>query len=377
MVGLDIMENILSVKFSNNTSQTYEVLTWDWTSGVLLGRISSDNGICDFTFLDRSHLVLYSATHDESSGDLALRSISLQIFAIPVVLEDRGDLTNAHFDPDDYPILSPVLTFELPQLHALYSVYGESSFLVRSDPTPGRIIYVASAAFACSHAITLGLTLTIRGTHGMYHYYRVIVSGFHLLKHLEQCKRDATTVLPWSEWGEQATRWSLENTGPDDWICWISGPRYVVANHLSHPWTVSLSVVDFHTPTIRCRPSPASHDFQLSSRQSGAPKCREALSDPSFSSFYPSDVHSEAASEGSSSSDNVAFAKVVDSNTPTLTTRGFKTEFFSRLPFRIVTRKRAYTTHDGWLINGNHIIGVEVSLLTHSLNSTLLDPYSL
>ncbi|EUC59010.1 F-box protein, putative, partial [Rhizoctonia solani AG-3 Rhs1AP] len=79
--ALEIMGHRLLTKAAHSGANNYELLIWDWRHGALLHRISSREGMCDFTFLDQRHLVVLSVTR--SNPDRAiLNKFALMIYAI-------------------------------------------------------------------------------------------------------------------------------------------------------------------------------------------------------------------------------------------------------------------------------------------------------
>ncbi|KAG8730316.1 hypothetical protein FRC10_002867, partial [Ceratobasidium sp. 414] len=52
-ITLEIKNELIVVKFASVRNRVYEILTWNWRTGGLPNRISCDNGISNFVFLDK------------------------------------------------------------------------------------------------------------------------------------------------------------------------------------------------------------------------------------------------------------------------------------------------------------------------------------
>ncbi|KEP46733.1 F-box-like domain protein, partial [Rhizoctonia solani 123E] len=259
--ALEIMGHRLLTKAAHSGANNYELLIWDWRHGALLHRISSREGMCDFTFLDQRHLVVLSVTR--SNPDRAiLNKFALMIYAITWDASLQIAANTAHVRVEDISISEPILHLAFPRLRESVRIREKGLFL-RSDPTPGRTIYANSAAFSCPRANTLSISLSSDGpwTSGEPRSYRIFVDGGYLLDLIRTNSGNVTSVVPWSAWGVN-TRWFTAPEDPSYWICWMSGSRYV--RPLSQP--PYYCVFEFSSPTVgrfqghSARSSPASSD---------------------------------------------------------------------------------------------------------------------
>jgi hypothetical protein len=362
------MENILLVKFSDTRHRAYEVLMWDWKSCVPLDRISSRTGICDFTFLDEAHVAVYSAASD---GAASLRYSSLLVYTISTLPSKYEVPPDAHFHASSYSSIEPILQFEFPKVTSRRSISPSGfRFLLRSDPTPGRIIHTSSAIFSCPRTMTLSLTQCLISANidsesdtdsgvdssSPALYFRIFVNASDLLGYLGQQTHGAMAKVPWNDWGERSSRWFIDAAEPGDWICWMSASRYVRPRATLRPRRgyLNLSVVNFHTASVNRQSNRAS-----TSRHAAA---------TAYSSFDV-DVDSDLVLEGKTllSPDTAApagsMARVerVESDKPTILHVGFEEPVVSRLPYRITTRTLPASWNRGWLIEGEHIVGMTVS----------------
>ncbi|KAH7345500.1 hypothetical protein B0J17DRAFT_713073 [Rhizoctonia solani] len=116
-------------------TSVYELLIWDWRSGALLHRIGSQEGFCDFTFLDRQHFAVLSVTRPSSAPE----SLAILVYAT------SNDASTLHASPDtksrinDYPISRPLLCFEFPRFNESSGLaINEETLFLRSDPSSIR-----------------------------------------------------------------------------------------------------------------------------------------------------------------------------------------------------------------------------------------------
>ncbi|KAG9124138.1 putative ATP-dependent RNA helicase DHR1, partial [Ceratobasidium sp. 392] len=238
-ITLEVKDELLVVKFASAEKRLYEILVFNWKTGRLLNRISCDNGIGNFVFLDNDRLVVWSACfEDERPALTALNLLVYQQISLNSFECNASD--SGTFNIPMLPKLAPSFTFEFPKLHASSQV-DLSGFLLRSDYGSGTNL-AESTPFAHSRALTLGLTMSLI-LEGSFHPLRIFVDVCRLIGHLEQGKEQAISKLSWKEWGECATRWFEDNVEPNHWICWMFGSRYIPSVE------EYLTVIDFHTPT--------------------------------------------------------------------------------------------------------------------------------
>ncbi|CAE6533644.1 unnamed protein product [Rhizoctonia solani] len=358
--ALEIMGHRLLTKAAHSGANNYELLIWDWRHGALLHRISSREGMCDFTFLDQRHLVVLSVTR--SNPDRAiLNKFALMIYAITWDASLQIAANTAHVRVEDISISEPILHLAFPRLRESVRIREKGLFL-RSDPTPGRTIYANSAAFSCPRANTLSISLSSDGpwTSGEPRSYRIFVDGGYLLDLIRTNSGNVTSVVPWSAWGVN-TRWFTAPEDPSYWICWMSGSRYV--RPLSQP--PYYCVFEFSSPTVgrfqghSARSSPASSDVDTGV---GALEMNNGFGDLGRLDNYLLDVLADTAS-GSDPPEPIIVTVGAD-NPSTINADNdhhFDEPITSRLPYRVVCRGNNQLDHEGWQINRDCIVGVFVS----------------
>ncbi|KAH7345504.1 hypothetical protein B0J17DRAFT_640113 [Rhizoctonia solani] len=362
--SIEIMGHLVVAKVLHPQAHIYELLIWDWKAGILLDRISSQRGICDFTFLDQQHLIVFSSSRSEQEY---LDTLALLVYALS---KDTPTCTaspnNGQLRVVDFPISQPILRLEFPRILESLKI-SETGFFLRSEPTPGRAMHTASATFACAYAGTLSMTFFFRNTFdgwGGYPYYRVFLDGRFLLDQVRRCPHDGTRVLPWSSWGTNATRWFIEPEGPDHWICWMSGSRFITSLH-DCPY---FCIFDFSSPTVRryrdrfARLYPVALDHLVDHSDlvmaDGFQDLDRLASDINlFSQKSPPD--------------HELFSVTVDADNPCIIKAdeylGFEESIASQLPYRLVFRTNNRTNHEGWQINGDCIVGVSSREISEAL----------
>ncbi|KAJ1311913.1 hypothetical protein OPQ81_010373 [Rhizoctonia solani] len=353
--SIDVMGHIVLSKVSHPQDHIYELLIWDWRSGVLLHRISSRGGICDFTFLDQRHLVVLSGSR---SGQERLDTLELLIYAL-----SNDALTHLPFYNGgqlrvvDFPISQPILSLEFPRIKESSKI-SETGFFLRSDPTPGCAIYVDSAAFACSYAVTLGMTFHFHEAFDNWEsppYYRALLDGRFLLDQIRENPGNETKVLPWSSWGTCATRWFIAPDEPDHWIAWMSGSRFITPV-LNRPY---YCIFDFSPPTVRrfrdrfgqLYPDALDHLVDNSDL---------AMAD-GFHDLERLGRDISYFCETSPSAHEFFAITVGDDNPSVIETDeyfGFEERIISRLPYRLVFKTNNRINHEGWQLIGDYIVGI-------------------
>ncbi|KAH7334090.1 hypothetical protein B0J17DRAFT_709115 [Rhizoctonia solani] len=347
----EVLESVLAVRFDSEIKRMYEVLIWDWKAGGFLHRISSRSGNCASCFIDPSYIAIFSATAPLSEGRL---------------LRDNTYNTQMDMGPkfcvSDYPVLDPDTIFEFPKLRNSHSV-NSIALMARSDPVPCRTVYTSSISFAYLRNITLGLSLslfqhpTTQSDLGGIRNFRGFVSTSLLLNHLDQHRnsRGYPTVLPWDQWGEQATRWFPENEV--DLSCsQMSGSRYITVkwgpNNL--PGHHHLVITDFNTPIVQ-RHQDSDHLLTPYSYKFVRQGDNVTLLDTNRSMV---DTHPLPSTNAPGSDDKVIIM-TLGRDMPGTFDLGFEEVIVSRLPCRVIIRTKPETPHDGWFLDGNCIIGIK------------------
>ncbi|CAE7176681.1 unnamed protein product [Rhizoctonia solani] len=347
--SIEIMKHMLLAKLSDLGSKTYEVLIWDWKTGTLLHRIYSQEGMCDFTFLDERHLALLTCDCHSTQDDLALL-----IYDISNGSPTHVAPPNDQSQPNNALTTQPILRLELPRLQESSRI-SETGFLLRSGPTPGRMIHTKSAAFSYSHATTLNMTFGFRPW-GPPISYRVFIDGRSLLNHLNIASRNGAKVLPWATWGPNATRWFTVQRESGRLLYWpycMAGSKYTPQlSHLRY-----CCIFDFSSLTI-------SRSIQLAKLHPNAflvdddpVSASGRFANLNFSDGYLTDFISELPPRSE------LYAVVVGSENASIIEAGsspesgFSNSFTSRLPFRFVCRETSLS-HKGWQILEDCIVGV-------------------
>ncbi|CAE7176689.1 unnamed protein product [Rhizoctonia solani] len=354
--AIEIMGHALIAKISRPEADTYELLIWDWRSGIVLHRISSRTGLCDFSFLDLQHLVVLSVTRSSPSQD----TISLLIYTLSESPSTGCAAYNRKLRATDVPISEPTLCLEFPRPRE-WSKISNSGLLLRSDPTPGRTIYTKSAAFVCPYTITLGITLVFRSSRVNWDSppsYRIFLDGLSLLDLIRTYSCDGVTVAPWSMWGINATRWFVAPEQPDHWICWMSGSRYV-RPLLECPYYCVFDFSSLSARRFQGGPSPASHNVD-SSADTSSLAVSEVFGDlEQLDNHLLSLLESALPSSGGRTQPVVVNVGV---DNPSVIGIGDFPEFnepiVSRLPYRIVCKGDNQLDPEGWQINNNCLVGV-------------------
>ncbi|KAJ1311912.1 hypothetical protein OPQ81_010372 [Rhizoctonia solani] len=361
---LEVIDDILVTRIADIMNYRYEVIAWDWKSGNLLCRVGSNSGFADFSLLDSTYLVLFSVEADE----VGPRLITISLYSMLPHAHDENKCS-AYFYASEYPHARPVLTFEFPQLDDTYIV--SSRVIMRSDPIPGRVTYTKSASFAHSAALTFSVILSLVQISNFDAdeqpvHLRIFISAKSLFSYLpEFTGGEDTVVIPWSSWGTQATRWFICEEETNYWVYWTSGSRFVRVDETQDSPLHSLSIFDFHPPTVRRHAlrdiyPPTEHPYSL---------YKETMKDNVLEGKGLTVPHPVISI---SDADTIPlFRDTIDSGTPTVVKKGFSVPVESRLPYRVVTRPKFVPSCEDWSIDGDHIVGMT---RTHDATATPIFP---
>ncbi|KAG8777525.1 hypothetical protein FRC12_000328 [Ceratobasidium sp. 428] len=349
-ITLEIKGELLAVKFASAEKFIYEILIWNWKTGKLLNRIRCDRGICNFAFLDSDHLVIWSACRE--SGRLPLTLLNLLVYEQVGSTRFEHDIPDGGtFDIPTFPELSPAFTFHFPKFRA-YSQVDSAGFLLRSD-YGSRRSFTKSIPFAHSAALTLGLTMSLV-LEGTSLRFRIFVDAHQLIDHLRWGGGRQISKLSWHEWGERATRWFEVDSGPNHWICWMFGSRYVISEEY-------LSVIDFHTPTVRRHANRHQNTYIVHERSEDALKKISRRIGAGRLPIVPGGEDESAENdwpEETDASDDAVVAVCVTSEEAT-NMPYFDEPVMSRLPYRMVSRVQPVDAWEGWLISGSQLISID------------------
>ncbi|KEP49854.1 putative F-box protein [Rhizoctonia solani 123E] len=361
----EVLESVLVIQLNSEIRRTYEILTWDWKSGRLLHRISSRIGTCASRFISSSHLAVFSATAPSQDGRL-LQNIALSLYDIDTPPLHSIE-TSSNLSVFNCPILDPAIMFQFPKLRDSHSV-SSIALMGNSDPVPCRTIYTSSVSFAYSRSVTLGLCLSLfqhptsQNSLGGINTFRSFVSTSRLLDHLDRHRKSyGCPVVPFSEWGAHATRWFPENEV--DLPCsQMSGSRYITAKSGPNdlPGHHYLVITDFNTPIVQ-RHQDSDHlltPYSFKFTREGDHVTLVNMNRPATGAYPP---HSDDAP----GNNNANIIMTLGSDAPSTFDAGFEEVIVSRLPCRIIICARPEIQHDGWLLDGNRIIGIKVRAFAH------------
>ncbi|KAG8713136.1 hypothetical protein FRC08_013654 [Ceratobasidium sp. 394] len=347
--AIEIKHELVVVQFSWSISAKYghEVLIWDWKKGTLLNRISRNDSICIFALLDSDRLILWSVSADE---DDTLNSMSLLVYEqISSSRPEIGGANGQRVDTLSFPSLSPSLTFRFPKLQDSSSISTPRLCSMVSDYGSGASL-ATYIPFATSRALTLGLSMYIHDSESD-NPLRIFVDVDQLLHHLDRAKQQAIHTLAWKDWGENATRGFRADT-PNDWIRCVFGSRFSMRD-------AHISIIEFHTPTVRRHAHRRRSTYIPLARSPDAVQSRESRIFtgvlPNFLSY--DGIYMSGEANGTTLRKDDVLVDTVESDQPTYLPY-FDEPVVSRLPYRIVTRIGPADRHAGWLISGNHVVGI-------------------
>ncbi|CAE6410412.1 unnamed protein product [Rhizoctonia solani] len=309
-----LMRNILVVIFNYSRSRLPpDIVVWDWQSGNLLYRIVPPVvGHCEAAFLDESHLVVFATDRTEYYDQQ--RSPTLLIYSITPP-PWSPDQTGPNFRLKAIPTHTPSLRLEFPEIleSALIFKPDVQSRLLHSNSIGQQIL----SQLAYTSAITLRLHLS------MYQGKRKFVIFIGGSKLREYVRQGRSGTMQWDEWGEGATRW-LENVSYD--ASSTPGPRYLDISRSKSSRVATLSVFNFHMPSMRRQLS------QISLETNAYKQARLATR-----------------------------IKLIDSDNPSIVDI-FKRQIVSRLPYTVVTKGWDTPFCSSWVADGEYIVGVEPRL---------------
>ncbi|CAE6432924.1 unnamed protein product [Rhizoctonia solani] len=387
---LKVVGNYLVVKFKwpwhNSDRDICEILLINWRAGTLLARISLEYNSAHYTFIDKEHLVVYSALHE--SDHQSVRCLALLLYRIPNIPLGQMISPDANFHPCAYPRCHPILIFELPELHPSWSI-ALHPFKLDWDSFPGDVVYASPVLLLCSRITTLGLKFRIWNIpHGQSHTYgsHEVSTDFHVFVNTRQLflhlprhlpKSDTTRTIPWCEWNT-ATRWFIEDS--------TEAPRfefyrsqYVCFTPINSGEAQHVAIVDFNGPIIK-RHSPM-HDIVTTPSGGSADISQNpvVLQGKGISASYlfrSREDLGEIPTPGQTLNKLVS-TEIIGNNLKTIIHTGFKDPVVSCLPYRTVTQIQRMPSHDYWQVHGEYLVGIQITGdLPHS-NNTFLSLYKL
>ncbi|KAL5638783.1 hypothetical protein ACGC1H_003215 [Rhizoctonia solani] len=368
-----VMGNYLAVKFNwlESDYNVTEVLLWDWRAGVLLARIHCEHHSARYTYLDKEHLLVYSAL---AENDARSTHLALLIYHIPNITSGYAVPTNANFCPSLYPKHNPALIFELPELQQHWEI-TRMDFVLSANPLPGDIVYAKSATLLCSRVTTLGLAFQIRNTPRQQPFvYRsrkgnptelhVFVSTQPLFTYFSgyQSGELTTRTIPWSEWGTSATRWFIEDYSLEHSTDKIYGSQYIRSTTLKSGEAQLVSIVDFNTPIIRrhaykstvksrAKREAANQSENMVVLEGKGMTTGRLLQTSIASTELPVPIVGEALNQE-------VLTEMIGSEMKTIIRVGFQDPVVSCLPYRVVTKIQRMPLYGYWQIHGEYLVGI-------------------
>ncbi|KAF8753029.1 hypothetical protein RHS01_07375 [Rhizoctonia solani] len=350
-IFVEIMDELLAVKYVSIERDVSNILIWNWKSGLLLNRIECLSMSCTFGFLGTDSLLLSQSIKDAGVNVVVYTNVRSASVPSPD--------SRAVFDISQYPMAKPSFEFGFPE----FSQGAHAYLLMRSEPAP-TLGSTGPAKFMprpSSRIVQLSMSVvqSVGPQRGLRQYH-IFLSKTQILKCMKMYD-DAPTAklgpgseadsespirIPWERWGEYATRWFGTPAAMSPWICRTHGTRFIQAHPYvgdddggnEHPLEY-LSVLEFHQQRFDEWPS------------SGA------------TSISPCGIRSKGGStsigtvQTRCSKDDAVFVDIIDETVPSYTP--FNGQILvTRLPYRIVTRRRPVPKHSGWMMDNNLIIGM-------------------
>ncbi|KAF8748997.1 arabinogalactan [Rhizoctonia solani] len=324
---LSVMHNLLAIQIDDDRTPSYELLIFDWKLGTLINRIrpNSGCGMSDFAFLDKDRLVLVSGPVNESTDSH---------------INASSEFTHwAHITTHRCGSIQPNSNFRISGNRR--SLWLSNSLQLRAGPVPGYTTYSKSVGFAHPHVSTLCLPLILEDL-SEDSIEDITFKIFVDVERLLRCMENDSSVIPWSKWGPHTTRWFLDENRVDTWSRFMSGFRYIRLDTggFLRP-LYDLSVFDFNPWNARQR------DTDYLGTAEYRDELKEVVSKGTrLITPIPTD------SQGSR-----GLVEIIDSDLPTVISRGFKTPVVSSLPYRVVTKSQT-SWAEGWTVDGQHIVGI-------------------
>ncbi|CAE6362078.1 unnamed protein product [Rhizoctonia solani] len=373
----EVMGNyfLVQIYWPESDCMISEILLWHWRTSILLARIYSEHDTARCTFLDKSHLLVYSTL---SENGLDSSRLALLVYRIPSITDNHQVPPNANFRPSLYPKHSPILIFEFPELHPSWTITRQH-FLLHSEPFPGDVVYTKSSTFLCSNATTLSLTFRIWKNPARQAYvygsrkgsptdHHVFVSVHHLLFHLTggQYENGVTRTIPWSQWGTAATRWFTEDDSIEHMTDRIYMSKYVRSTTVRSGNAQLLSIIDFNAPVIKRRAYISGTTSRT--RRTAADKAEKTavLEGKGLTAgrlFQPriSSAKIPIPTLGQPLNHEI-FTEMVGSDMETIIQTGFREPVVSCLSYRAVTKAQRMPLHGHWRMIGEYLVGIILQL---------------
>ncbi|KAG8704860.1 hypothetical protein FRC11_009509 [Ceratobasidium sp. 423] len=356
---LKIMGHILAVQIRNLENLRYELLLFDWKTGVLFHRVGSGSGggVCGFVFIDKDHLGLISASPSFDHGSFQMRTLDLYIYGITPKLgsvppTEGGLPIGSNYNLQGVAYSQPILVFEFPKVNQYYTI--SPLLFIRGSPTPGHAIFTKSATFIHSRVPTLAICLDL----GLLNF-RIFIDVNRLFHHIPGSEKGPSIKIPWSDWGPRATRWFKDKECQAfQWDHMISGSRFLrVTDKIEDKPPYELSVFDFNPRTVMRHAQRKLDNYVLALESQRYDVIKEIILDGErlYDCIYVRGLIRHYRVKDPM--EHRPSVEMVDSDMLTIIKRGFTEPVESRLPYRVVSKFQQICCRD-WTMDGEHIIGI-------------------
>ncbi|CAE6476087.1 hypothetical protein ACGC1H_003213 [Rhizoctonia solani] len=358
-----VLDNILVISFlePENTTSGYDTLMWNWKSGLLLGRIHSETS-ADLSFLDRSHLIVYRSLLDSTGGPQESNQVGLHIYRVPIATTAScQERTHTEFYAPSYPTLKPILILQFPKLHKTYRLQG---YTMNSVPLLGDSAYTSSTNIVYAHTTTMALQLLVAPlvVHEDEHNlgdldYCIFVNTSRIFDYLSDDSTQETTVMLWSQWGTETTRWFIDSDSLSASAVEVFGSLYPIWD-LDDPELEThqlLSIFEFNPQIVR--------RYMQTSGTIDQKGVLEVSGNFSGGAFTMADLKAPLLAASNADVDQDVVTHIIGSNMRTVMNKGFEEPVESNLPFMVATRVQRMPKHQAWLIEGNYLLGIPIETL--------------
>lgn len=354
-IFIEVLDDILAVKYFFYGQETAEILIWNWKLGTLLNRIQIFGGSCTFGFLTSNSLILF---YSNRSSDVS--AVKLLIYDKLRSLAGLNPDEAGFCDVSKYEPMVPRFQLDFPAFRS----GSITHLLMRVEPAPTVPASDSAAFVPLPIARVIQLSMNVSQGDMWNHdpeHYSIFVSKEKLLKCLASLGHSSESdespkEIPWEAWGEYATRWFGACADIPAWIRRAYGTRFICTSPFGSKDRFNspehLSILDFHQPTVRRFSSP--HLSMWDSREARR-HIDLSTSDEDMEHIFRALRNKQSAIE-----EDAVFVDTIDEDVPSLTLFNGET-LVTRLPYRIVTKVQPISKFLGWMIDNNHIIEMPVS----------------
>ncbi|KAG8762540.1 hypothetical protein FRC12_008970 [Ceratobasidium sp. 428] len=357
-IHISITDEVLVINLVSGSSvpqrnTSCDALVLDWREGCLLHHIGTRHGFCSAVCLDGNRLVVLTAKASipisaSTSPFLSFNLITLLLFDRIWIPRSERLLEDSNiFNISKGHVLAPALALEFPRPKPNITLRVERFQALPAsaptDTTPGQKF---TPVPSCQ---TLNLTMRASKIRSRVQPtdYAIFIDVRRILHHLSHVPSQAPTdPLPWSAWGEAATRWnSLCDTAYP--ISKTHGSRFVTTRRLvqEDDFIKQLVVADFNPLLVRRSKTCDLDQTGLYSPGTG----------------YDATTSGEWPNLESNPGARSMIVDYVDESRPTILDDISEVPIISRLPYRVtVVGGPTVAKFDDWMIDGNRLVGVKV-----------------